>query len=718
MHADQARARELGRRYAELGPLVAAIREQEAVQADLEAAREMAAEDKDMAEMAEQLRGAARRARGAHPRPARPARPGRRQGLPPRGQGGGGRRRGALFAGDLVRMYTRYAEQRGWKIEVISATEGELGGYKDIQLAVKSRDPANPVFGRLKYEGGVHRVQRVPVTESQGRIHTSAAGVLVLPEAEEVDVTIDQNDLRIDVYRSSGPGGQSVNTTDSAVRITHLPTGVTVAMQNEKSQLQNKEAGMRVLRARLLALALEEQAAKDSAVRGAQIRTVDRSEKVRTYNFPDNRVADHRSGYKANNLSQVLDGDLDAGHPVPGRRRHRRQARWRGRMTPLRTADRRRHRPAWRPPASTARSTTPARSPCTCSGWPSRRDLLLVDDLDDDQAAAYDDLVARRAERVPLQHLTGSVGFRYIELEVGPGVFVPRPETESVVQWAVDALRGRRARRCASTCAPAAARSPSPWPTSCPAPPSTPSSATPTRSTWTRRNAANRVAAGDPEVHLHLGSAEDALPGFDGTLDLVISNPPYVATTEAHIPDPEVVDHDPGIALWAGEDGLDVIRLVEQAARRLLKPGGLLVVEHSDRQGTTAPALLEQAGGWTEVADHRDSPAATATSPPAGPGARHDRRRRGARTASDGVRQAVAALRRGELAVLPTDTVYGIAADAFSPPAVDRLLAAKGRGRDMPVPGPRRLLARPRRPVPSTSRRRCAAWSRPSGRAR
>jgi peptide chain release factor 1 len=208
-------------------------------------------------------------------------------------------------------MYTRYAEQRGWKTELISATEGELGGYKDIQLAVKSRDPANPVFGRLKYEGGVHRVQRVPVTESQGRIHTSAAGVLVLPEAEEVDVTIDQNDLRIDVYRSSGPGGQSVNTTDSAVRITHIPTGVTVAMQNEKSQLQNREAGMRVLRARLLRLALEEQAAKDSAVRGAQIRTVDRSEKVRTYNFPDNRVADHRSGYKANNLTQVLDGDLD-----------------------------------------------------------------------------------------------------------------------------------------------------------------------------------------------------------------------------------------------------------------------------------------------------------------------------------------------------------------------------------------------------------------------
>ncbi|MBW3640164.1 MAG: peptide chain release factor 1 [Actinobacteria bacterium] len=311
VHGDQARARELGRRYAELGPLVAAIREQQTVQADLAAAQEMA-EDREMAEMAEvlteQLGELEVRVRDL----LVPRDPADGKDCLLEVKAGEGGDESALFAGDLVRMYTRYAERRGWKTELISATEGELGGYKDIQLAVKSRDPANPVFGRLKYEGGVHRVQRVPVTESQGRIHTSAAGVLVLPEAEEVDVTIDASDLRIDVYRSSGPGGQSVNTTDSAVRITHLPTGVTVAMQNEKSQLQNKEAGMRVLRARLLALALEEQAAKDSAVRGAQIRTVDRSEKVRTYNYPDNRVADHRSGYKANNLTSVLDGDLDA----------------------------------------------------------------------------------------------------------------------------------------------------------------------------------------------------------------------------------------------------------------------------------------------------------------------------------------------------------------------------------------------------------------------
>jgi peptide chain release factor 1 len=307
VHADQGRARELGRRYAELGPLVAAIREQQEAQGDLDAARELGMDDEAAAteQRIEELDARIREL-------LIPKDPADAKDVILEVKAGEGGDESALFAGDLVRMYTRYAERMGWKTEVVSATDGELGGYKDIQIAVKSKDPTNPVFGRLKYEGGVHRVQRVPVTESQGRIHTSAAGVLVLPEAEEVDVTIDQNDLRIDVYRSSGPGGQSVNTTDSAVRITHIPTGVTVSMQNEKSQLQNREAGMRVLRARLLALALDEQAAKDSAARGAQIRTVDRSEKVRTYNFPDNRVADHRSGYKANNLGQVLDGDLDA----------------------------------------------------------------------------------------------------------------------------------------------------------------------------------------------------------------------------------------------------------------------------------------------------------------------------------------------------------------------------------------------------------------------
>ncbi|MCU1622095.1 MAG: prfA [Frankiales bacterium] len=307
VHEDQTQARDLGRRYAELGPIVAAVNERDALRGDLAAARELEMDD-EISSIQEQLDALDARIVAL----MIPKDPADAKDVILEVKGGEGGDEAALFAGDLVRMYTRYAERQGWKVEIVSQTEGELGGFKDIQLAVKSRDPENPVYGKLKFEGGVHRVQRVPVTESQGRIHTSAAGVLVLPEAEEVDVDVNPNDLRIDVYRSSGPGGQSVNTTDSAVRITHLPTGVTVSMQNEKSQLQNREAGMRVLRARLLALALEEQAAKDSAVRGSQIRTMDRSEKIRTYNWPDNRIADHRSGYKANNLMQVLDGDLDA----------------------------------------------------------------------------------------------------------------------------------------------------------------------------------------------------------------------------------------------------------------------------------------------------------------------------------------------------------------------------------------------------------------------
>ena len=229
---------------------------------------------------------------------------------------GEGGEESALFAGDLLRMYLRYAEQRGWRTEVKDATESRprrlQGGSADRQgqgHAAAGRGP----WAMLKFEGGVHRVQRVPVTESQGRIHTSAAGVLVMPDVEETDeVEIHPNDLRIDVYRSSGPGGQSVNTTDSAVRITHLPTGIVVSCQNEKSQLQNKEAAMRVLRARLHQAAKEQAEAEASAARRSQVRTVDRSERIRTYNFPENRLSDHRTGFKAYNLDQVLDGDLDA----------------------------------------------------------------------------------------------------------------------------------------------------------------------------------------------------------------------------------------------------------------------------------------------------------------------------------------------------------------------------------------------------------------------
>lgn len=212
----------------------------------------------------------------------------------------------ALFAGDLVRLYTRFIERRGWRIEAISWSDGAVGGVKEAVFKVIG----DGAFGMLRWESGVHRVQRVPATESQGRIHTSAATVAVLPEAEEVDVRIEDKDLRIDVFRSSGPGGQSVNTTDSAVRITHIPTGIVVSQQDQKSQLQNKAKGMEVLRARLLDLRLSEQEAERSRLRKSQVSTGDRSAKIRTYNFPQGRVTDHRVGVTLYDIDGVMNGDI------------------------------------------------------------------------------------------------------------------------------------------------------------------------------------------------------------------------------------------------------------------------------------------------------------------------------------------------------------------------------------------------------------------------
>ncbi|MCC2314415.1 peptide chain release factor 1 [Cellulomonas sp. zg-B12] len=314
VHADPARARRLGRRYAELGRVVQAYRQWRAAAEDAQAATELAAEDEAFAVEVPALQEAAATAAERLHRVLVPRDPDDARDVILEIKAGEGGEESALFAGDLLRMYTRYAERQGWSVQVLDATPSDLGGVKDAQVAVKARTagpPEDGVWAHLKYEGGVHRVQRVPVTESQGRIHTSAAGVMVFPEADDDgDVEIDQNDLRIDVYRSSGPGGQSVNTTDSAVRITHVPTGIVVSMQNEKSQLQNREQAMRVLRARLLAARQEEAAAAASEARRSQVRTVDRSERIRTYNFPENRIADHRTGYKAYNLDQVLDGDL------------------------------------------------------------------------------------------------------------------------------------------------------------------------------------------------------------------------------------------------------------------------------------------------------------------------------------------------------------------------------------------------------------------------
>ncbi|AMY18213.1 Peptide chain release factor 1 [Rhodococcus sp. PBTS 1] len=314
LHDDPAAARRAGKRFAQLAPIMSVHGRLVAARDDLDAARELAADDPSFAAEIPALEATVEELDATLTDLLAPRDPHDADDVVLEVKSGEGGEESALFAAELARMYVRYAERHGWRVEILDVTVSDLGGYKDATLSIKARsDSADGVWSRFKFEGGVHRVQRVPVTESQGRVHTSAAGVLIYPEPDEVEeVAIDEGDLRIDVYRSSGKGGQGVNTTDSAVRITHLPTGIVVTCQNERSQLQNKARAMQVLAARLQAAA-EEAADKEAAAgRASQVRTVDRSERIRTYNFPENRITDHRIGFKAHNLDAVLDGDLDA----------------------------------------------------------------------------------------------------------------------------------------------------------------------------------------------------------------------------------------------------------------------------------------------------------------------------------------------------------------------------------------------------------------------
>src|SRR5215217_6887015 len=310
LHSDRARAAEVGREYRELQGAHELAKEWLTLKDDLEGARELLAEDGDdpelksvMAEAPARLEELAEEIRLAMVERD----PNDDKNVIVEIRAGTGGDEAALFAGDLFKMLTRYAERRGYSVEVLSQSPSEVGGFKEVTFAIKG-DAAYSVF---KYEGGTHRVQRVPKTESQGRIHTSTATVAVLPEAEEVDVSVDPNDLQIDVYRSSGPGGQSVNTTDSAVRITHKPTGVVVSMQDEKSQIQNRAKAMQVLRSRLLKAEQDRQAAEQSDQRRGQVGGGGRSEKIRTYNFKENRVSDHRVDLTLYKLDKVLAGELD-----------------------------------------------------------------------------------------------------------------------------------------------------------------------------------------------------------------------------------------------------------------------------------------------------------------------------------------------------------------------------------------------------------------------
>ncbi|CAB0902755.1 peptide chain release factor 1 [Corynebacterium diphtheriae] len=310
---DQTLFRKLSKRYSELQPIINVNNKLVQARDDHEAAEEMAYEDKEFAAEAERLAEEMVSLEEQLADLLAPRDPHDGDDIVMEVKAGAGGEEAALFAGELVRMYQRYAEKHGFTVEVLGLSESDLGGVKDMTLSIRSKTPSRDgAWSVFKFEGGVHRVQRVPVTESQGRIQTSAAGVLVYPEPDEVaEVEIDDKDLRVDVYRSSGKGGQGVNTTDSAVRITHLPTGLVVTCQKERSQIQNKARAMQVLAARLQAMAEEQAEAEAAEGRAAQIRTMDRSERIRTYNWPENRISDHRIGYKANNLDSVLNGDLD-----------------------------------------------------------------------------------------------------------------------------------------------------------------------------------------------------------------------------------------------------------------------------------------------------------------------------------------------------------------------------------------------------------------------
>lgn len=310
---DRDKLRDISREHSELAPVVETAKRLESVRTQLADARQMIATggDAELVELAEMEVGELAAEEGRLQDELRtrltPKDPLADRAAVLEIRAGTGGDEAGLFAGDLFRMYTRYAEKRRWKVELVDMSEGDRGAIKEAVFVVRGSN----AYGDLRHESGVHRVQRVPATESQGRIHTSAATVAVLPEAEEVDVEIRDEDLRVDVYRSSGPGGQSVNTTDSAVRITHIPTGVVVTCQDEKSQIKNKAKALKVLRSRLLDAKLAAQEAERARDRKTQVGTGDRSAKIRTYNFPQSRVTDHRIGFTVHNLQEILDGYLD-----------------------------------------------------------------------------------------------------------------------------------------------------------------------------------------------------------------------------------------------------------------------------------------------------------------------------------------------------------------------------------------------------------------------
>src|ERR1700674_1340456 len=472
--SDSSRFQKVAKQQSELGEIVAKHREFKQIEKDLAGAHQMflEAEDAEMKQMAHDEEKELSARKEVAERELKllllPKDPLDEKSVIVEIRAGTGGDEAALFAAELFRMYSRYAETQGWKVEILESSPSSIGGLKEVVAAIQGQK----VYSKLKYESGVHRVQRVPATETQGRIHTSAATVAVLPEADDIDIKIEAKDLRIDTFCSSGPGGQSVNTTYSAVRITHLPSGLVVSQQDEKSQIKNRAKAMRVLRARLYEMEQQKQHDAIAAERRGQIKTGDRSEKIRTYNFPQNRVSDHRIGLTVHQLDAVMEGKLAPF--VESLVTHFEAERLKQELVEAYLSPSLRWFPPCKSLAGHELRVAPIRSATRDAitqlerehipSAPLAAELLLMHTLERDRTWLYShpeqeldaatreryfSLIAQRASGVPTQHLTGHQEFWGLDFEVTPDVLIPRPETEHVVEVALDRL-GVRAGGAAS----------------------------------------------------------------------------------------------------------------------------------------------------------------------------------------------------------------------------------------------------------------------------